>query len=110
MSSMMQRWWQQACSLAEAGVGMRASRGKGVARPVWRAFAVAKQATVLVGALTVACDIAPAQHITGQQKAVSARAVVNMTGMAVFEEIPGFTNHIQKPIHAPRAGRRPKRT
>ncbi len=80
---------------------MRANRWKRFARPVWLAFAVATRATVLVGALIVACDAASAQQITGQPGAVSARAVVSMTGMAVFEQIHGLTNHPQKAIQAP---------
>src|SRR3989442_11486729 len=100
MISMMQRWWQQAGSLAEAGIGMRTSRPEGSARPMWRAFAVARRATVLIGALIVACDPPSAQQITGQPRAVSARAVVSLTGMAVFEEKHGFAKHTQKTIHA----------
>src|SRR6266853_2340300 len=106
MISMMQRWWQQARSLAEAGIGMRASRLKGSARPVRRAFAVATRATVLIGALIVACGIASAQQISGQPGAVSARAVVSLTGMAVFEQIHGLTNRTQRAVPAPWPGGR----
>src|SRR5438445_2693107 len=101
MISMMQRWWRQARSLAAAGIGMQASRRRGLARPVWRAFGVATQATAFVGALILAGNIAPAQQISGQPGKVSARAVVSLTGMAVFEQIHGLTNHTQKAIQAP---------